>query len=345
MDDASYFGELKAKIEAQSVDIDAAKAKVADQEDKMEEMEDMITALAYTLKELDAAVQLREPRPRTGTASSTTGSHADADDLSDILGQGMPTAETAPDGDTPLLYGLCFGYLWKQSTGRGIGTQWKKRWFVLKNDGTATYFKNMADSTSTTSQRTELSLAGYIPIAATDTGKPFGFRLVCTGQRPFTFAPDTENEETRTKWLNAFKDVIKLQTGSGRKFRKTPSIVSRAGSISNKSATYPTGAELLESATLSGYLELQKSENVWVREFFAIVGYDIVQLSGEDAASIVKKVPVAGSVIDILWEDPPDEKERAFSIIVDGISTVLNAESDEAMGEWVSMLTNLAQSN
>ena len=74
----------------------------------------------------------------------------------------------------------------------------------LQPGGSCIYFKNMADSTAGPgAEKTVLSLQGYTAMAATDTGKPFGFRLVCPGQRTYTLAPEAETEECRTKWCVA----------------------------------------------------------------------------------------------------------------------------------------------
>lgn len=71
-----------------------------------------------------------------------------------------------------------------------------------------------------------------------------------------------------------------------------------------------------------------------------------MQVSGEDAAAIVQRIPLPGSVIDILWEDPPDDKERAFAVVKgDDTLITINSDTDDQMGEWVPVLTNLAQSN
>ena len=73
---------------------------------------------------------------------------------------------------------------------------------------------------------------------------------------------------------------------------------------------------------------------------------ELVQVSGEDAAAIVQRIPLPGSVIDILWEDPPDDKERAFAVVKgDDTLITINSDTDDQMGEWVPVLTNLAQSN
>ena len=71
-----------------------------------------------------------------------------------------------------------------------------------------------------------------------------------------------------------------------------------------------------------------------------------MQVSGEDAAAIVQRIPLPGAVIDILWEDPPDDKERAFAVVKgDDTLITVNSETDDQMSAWVPVLTNLSQSN
>lgn len=62
----------------------------------------------------------------------------------DSMGLGM----SAVDPPEAPIYGTCFGYVYKLSSGRGIGgKQWQKRWFVVRDNGMIHYFKSAREST------------------------------------------------------------------------------------------------------------------------------------------------------------------------------------------------------
>ena len=79
------------------------------------------------------------------------------------------------EGEAKLIYGTCFGYLNKLTSGKGLSRQkWKKRWFTIKADGTVVYCKTAKGSTDETEPVHYIDLYNYkISIATEFKGATF----------------------------------------------------------------------------------------------------------------------------------------------------------------------------
>ncbi|XP_068103553.1 uncharacterized protein [Hyperolius riggenbachi] len=99
----------------------------------------------------------------------------------------------------------CRGYLHKR-THSGLLKGWRKRWFVLKHDGSLHYYKHKKDEGK--SRPLEVTRLEGSEIGVDSTlGKPFVFRCVPqTGNRIFYFCA-TSNQEMK-RWLEAMYKAV-----------------------------------------------------------------------------------------------------------------------------------------
>ncbi|XP_040198960.1 uncharacterized protein LOC120931504 isoform X1 [Rana temporaria] len=99
----------------------------------------------------------------------------------------------------------CRGYLHKR-THSGLLKGWRKRWFVLKHDGTLHYYKHKKDEGKCRPLEVTKLEGSEIGVDTT-LGKPFVFRCVPqSGNRIFYFCA-TSNQEMK-RWLEAMDKAI-----------------------------------------------------------------------------------------------------------------------------------------
>ncbi|KAM8960259.1 uncharacterized protein RCH25_035970 [Pelodytes ibericus] len=99
----------------------------------------------------------------------------------------------------------CRGYLHKR-THSGLFKGWRKRWFVLKHDGSLLYYKHKNDEGKTRSLEVTKLEGSEIGVDTT-LGKPFVFRCVPpSGNRIYYFCA-TSNQEMK-RWLEAMDKAI-----------------------------------------------------------------------------------------------------------------------------------------
>eukprot|EP00040_Diaphanoeca_grandis_P044708 m.13322 g.13322 ORF g.13322 m.13322 type:complete len:408 (-) comp9684_c0_seq1:31-1254(-) len=394
------FPALHATLTEQNAQIDAANKKISEQDEKMEELEDLVTALALTLKDLQSAVSTPGgPSVATQRALSRT-ALANETQLQTLLKDGPQKDSDSEDVDSanaplPPIYGVCFGYMYKMSSGKmSLGrssalTSWKKRWFVIQDDGSVSYCKTMADSTSTTAEKTDLNLQGYSVESSPENGKPYCIKLFNSKQRTFFLSPDPETDENQKKWITAFELAIINQSKrtpqispvqpyrynshstqntrtsmskssvSGVNVDEAVAALSRAAAVAMNKAHQTITEESPkeeqntdqeqnqegEVVVCEGWLERRNATGAWIRQYFKLQANELIAYEDAEATSEVSRKLVPGTLVDIVWEDDADGKERAFSVSDSNGTMTLCAESDDDMGTWVSELTNVAQSS
>eukprot|EP01147_Barroeca_monosierra_P006050 gene6050-9148_t len=158
--------------------LDQALLTIKEQQEKIEELEDMVQALLHCYQDIERRLDNEDE-------------------------------EAIPR------YGSCYGYL--QKLGGGIaGTRWKRKWCVLENDGMLYYWKTAAASTDPSADKAIITLAGYsINTSSFDTD--LSFRLIGPHKKTYEFHAESREDKQRwVDAISQYLEHLELDTSSRR---------------------------------------------------------------------------------------------------------------------------------
>jgi len=215
----TIFRGLVERLDAQDGVLAGKQAEIEAQEARLEELEDTCLALVRCLKEVEDTHPASTPGNDGADApmvSLTEYIKAEVEDLArKTLSSAIKAAAASSEAETgePELYGTCFGYLSKLTSGKGISSKkFKKRWFVIKSDGRVQYYHTMKESTNADHAANAINLEGYT-ITTADYKEKGAFKASCDKRRTFYFLTDPVTDEQRTKWMTAFSEAAKVCSG------------------------------------------------------------------------------------------------------------------------------------
>ncbi|EGD77488.1 hypothetical protein PTSG_08585 [Salpingoeca rosetta] len=230
--------------------LDAALQTIQQQQEKIEELEDMVQALLNCYKDVEAR-------------------------LDDTF-----------DGDSVPLYGSCYGYLQKLSGGIA-GSKWKRRWCVLENDGILYYWKTAAAATDPSADKGVIPLAGYSLNAASDD-TDLTLRLVGPHKKSYEFHAESRSDKQR--WVTAITEQLeRMEIDSTGGMGRRQSVhrgraISRSSTVGRTSPVNEINSSLLETCTFKGWV-LRYAQTGWTRAY-AVLDADVLYMykSARDAA-------------------------------------------------------------
>jgi hypothetical protein len=266
------------------------------------------------------------------------------------------------------IYGTCFGYLQKLSSGRGLSAKtWQRRWFVVRSDGSVTYFHTAKDSTAPGAECRTVDLRGFDFVRSFDSQRPFAFKGALTGHRPLMLAADSEKD--RTRWLDALAAAVAMQGPRTADPPPTPGQRLAAAAAAAAAATAATVAPSAPAVPVSpapasdarpgsaaplsplppltagpacqGPLRQATPEDTWA-PVHASLADDMLSLFATPSSSApTLQLHLPGCFIDF---PDTDGSNRVFMVSKNGAMVLmLAADTDERFSMWVSSVMNSAQ--
>lgn len=263
---------------------EALEARVEAQQERIEELEDMMQALLNCYQEMRgrlsevstaAAPKGADKADKERPPSGFDNMDGDAEEGFGFDFSGGPETVEVP------VYGLCFGYLNKLSS--GVGRTWKKKWCILHDDGTLYYWKSVKASTDSSADKGVIPLDGY----KVQDGGPdkTSFKLIGDGKRTYDF--QSESVEDKIRWMDTInEEIARLAGGRHMSLRSV-----RALSLTDRPlpAGAPQTPQLLQNAAQHGYILIRNGKGGrWVRSYAVVddADFNLYAAKGVDANSV-----------------------------------------------------------
>lgn len=271
----------------------------------------MVESLVNTVNEFQAFVKAQlkqERRPSVASATHVFTRRSTVSELSKPSSERLSPkshrrtsscTEFAEELPTVPIYGTCYGYLNKLSA--GISKTFKRRWFLLKDDGTLVYYKTAKASTEEGAiEHGRIELAGYTIVKANDIAK-FGFRATHPTHR--TFVLSTDSDDDRTRWMTALEAASTKRTVQGH---------------------------AQEPVSFSGWLRRDGSE-----VYCMLQGDALMVAADAELKTVLQRLNIAGAIIRC------DPATHSFHITPsDGVPVNLKAETNDLFARWAQQLQN-----
>eukprot|EP00048_Salpingoeca_helianthica_P022711 m.19893 g.19893 ORF g.19893 m.19893 type:complete len:301 (+) comp7685_c0_seq1:68-970(+) len=288
-------------------DVAALLARIEQQDERIEYLEDMVESLVNTVNEFQAFVKTQLPQHRRDSAGkathiftrrSTVGELSKPSDKSPKVHRRTSSCHSEFAEELPgvPIYGTCYGYLNKLSA--GISKNWKRRWFLLKDDGTLLYYKTAKASTEEGAiEHGRIELSGYTILKTTDA--KFGFRASHPTHRAFVLSAETDDD--RARWMAALDAAAAKREGCAQ-----------------------------EPVKFGGWLRRDGSP-----VYCVLQGDSLVVAADADLRTVFSSLNVGGATITC------DQPTLTFQIKpADGASVSLKADNADLFGRWAQQLQN-----
>eukprot|EP00051_Salpingoeca_urceolata_P018685 m.264774 g.264774 ORF g.264774 m.264774 type:complete len:379 (+) comp19252_c0_seq4:3671-4807(+) len=347
------------------------------QEERIEFLEDMVESLVATCQELEGMVKTCLQAVVHSELTNTQGSSVDLAGVKAAAGTmlatfsnqtlpalpstkrlavpPMPSPLHTPSGsrdrlmtdfsktdastttDEAPIYGRCYGYLAKQSG--SVAKQWKRRWYLLKNDFELRYYKTAKASTQATADHGKVDLTGYTIQKAPEISKPHAFKAVCLGKKTLQFVADNEDDQLR--WMAALSEAAEKLTAAEIAMIETAKRVNterdrilRERGVSSEQLSVSTA---VKGASKHGYLKRQTATGTWSRLYFVLQDDILHYFGSENSSSALGAVWLQGHTVSkgddhVLMLSHPGT--RTFTI---------KALSESDFAQWHAKLSEAAE--
>eukprot|EP00039_Didymoeca_costata_P004279 m.72409 g.72409 ORF g.72409 m.72409 type:complete len:384 (-) comp12324_c0_seq1:160-1311(-) len=366
---------LAKRVAGQESLINETKEQLNDQNERIQVLEDTCKALILSLKDISNAGH-----------SATTGEdlseyiQAQADSLVERL-----TKNSVSEFDLNSSEGIHSGYVYKLTSGKGLASpRWKKRWFIVKEDGQILYYKNPKESRIPGHPANFLDLRRYKIIPAEESElsahkvyRESAFQASAPGERTFYFYAHDESEEAKEKWIKAFQFAAAKRSGTlsgvrgldvrrgsatvlngiGERQTKIESqasnnTITKETPTETQNSNEPTNKDVPDFSCSSESLDAATCHG-WLQRKEAGGGWGKIYFVLDGPYLFSFNNPSAQTALTatqitgcVIDIVFEDDIERGLSIEKDGMKKiVLNALNDDDYSNWVACLTNTAQAN